>query len=469
MFDSHLVYEGGDLEVAWINLILASIILILGFISYLGVRKRGEVWSLFHSFWLFSLVIPTCISGLYASSLRNKDTIGSVIEGLQPWVDLAFFISCIGSLGVFVGHYLALVKGRKRPFLWSKLNWLGWNLGIFSKNKVIFIGILVVVLSFIGWLASAFGIDALFSLNLRSVFLGYQGDTILRPVYNFLFAGLVPFAFLLVTLALRRRSSLLPYVGLFIMLIVGLLAGTRGAILWPIVAGVAIWVIVVRSNLLLLAGVFMAPVLLFVAVYLGQLRSGETSINNAADAAMYNLKYGNEFSDVRDLGWILSGWDGDYRLGRTYAAASLSFVPSEYVPWRRYNGMVWQMTGPLGLLDTGHAGLRPGVFGEAYLNFGFVGTILMGVFMGYIVTCLDLNLLFVGNNFGNRLSYMCAAHFLFTLLSMFSNTAGFFAFYSLLLCFGGCYILCLFMGIRQPYGFSNGDAVPSKSVDRKVT
>jgi oligosaccharide repeat unit polymerase len=470
MFDSHLVYEGGDLEIAWINLILSGFVLILGFISYLGLRKRGEVWSLFHGFWFFSLVIPICITGLYASSLRNKDTIGSVIEGLQPWVDLAFFISCIGSLAVFAGHYVALSIGRKRPLLWRKLNWLNWNFDVFSGNKVVLIGILFVALSFMGCLVLVFGVETILSLNLRGAFLGYEGNAVLRPVYNFLFAGLVPFAFLLVTLALRRYSNVLPYLGLGILLIVGVFAGTRGAVLWPIVVGISLWIIAARSRLVMLVGIILAPVLLFMAVYLGHIRSGETSVYNAAEGAVDNLKYGNEFSDVRDLGWILSGWDGEYRLGRTYVAASLSFVPSEYLPWRRYNGMVWQMTGPLGLLDGGHAGLRPGVFGEAYLNFGFVGVILMGLFLGYLITRLDLNLLFVRNNIGSRLNYMCAAHFLFTLLSMFSNTAGFFTFYCLLVCFVACYVSCRFMGINYPYGtLLNGTAVRGKSVGRTAT
>lgn len=457
MFDNHLILKQGDLEVAIPNLWLSAIIIALGIVSYVGVLRRGEVWSFFHSFWLFSLVIPTCFSGLYASSLRNKETIGGVIEGLMPWTDRAFFLSCIGGLGAFAGHFWAVHRCSGRPFILKTLNRVKISLEIFEGKKVIFGGLIFFALVFLGVLAYLFGLNTLLTFGLRGAFLGYGSDGVLRPVYNFLFSGLIPFAFILVTLAFRRYRSVWPYLGLFLLIAVGAMAGTRGAVLWPLVTGILIWIIVARSKILLILGALVSPFVLLAAIFLGQLRSGDADISHTIDVASYNLKYGNEFSDVRDLGWILSGWDGEYRMGRTYAAASLSFVPSEYLPWRRYNGMVWQMTGPLGLMDSGHAGLRPGVFGEAYLNFGLFGCVVMGFFLGCFSTRLDLNLLIIGSDRNLRIGYVCAAHLIWVLAYMFSNTSGFFAFYSLVLCYFLCFLTSWVLGLRRSPQVVNGN------------
>jgi oligosaccharide repeat unit polymerase len=223
--------------------------------------------------------------------------------------------------------------------------------------------------------------------------------------------------------------------GLFFIVTVTLISGTRAVALVLLLNMLMIWIITLKNAKVLFFAVICSPFVLGAAVYIGLIRNDEFYLSNSVELFTGTLLYGNEFSDIRDFGWILTGWDGHYRQGITYVAALFSFIPSDIFTWRRENGMVWQLTGPLGLMDQGHTGLRPGPFGESFINFGYLGVISMGLFLGTLSTLIDNGLSRIKSSVQSRLAYTCAGFTIFGLFAMFSNTSGFFAFYASIIVF----------------------------------
>jgi oligosaccharide repeat unit polymerase len=136
-----------------------------------------------------------------------------------------------------------------------------------------------------------------------------------------------------------------------------------------------------------------ALIVLLLVFYLGDARQGQYNFLLTAANFGAQFFYGNNFSDLRDFAWILAFWDGQWLLGRTELAGALGFIPAFLSPFRTQWG--WgrvsiDMVG-IGFREAAgtHAGLRPGAFGEPYLNFGLFGVIAGGFVLGY--ACVRLH------------------------------------------------------------------------------
>jgi len=132
---------------------------------------------------------------------------------------------------------------------------------------------------------------------------------------------------------------------------------------------------------------------LLLIFYLGDVRQGRYNLLLTTANFGAQFFYGANFSDLRDFAWLLAFWDGDWFLGRTQLAGFLGFIPA--VPSRFRTDWGWgrvsvEMVG-IGFRDTpgAHPGLRPGAFGELYMNFGPVAVIIGGLLLGY--ACMRLH------------------------------------------------------------------------------
>jgi hypothetical protein len=135
-----------------------------------------------------------------------------------------------------------------------------------------------------------------------------------------------------------------------------------------------------------------ALVLLLLVFYLGDVRDGQYNLLVTAANFGAQFVYGNNFSDLRDFSWLLAFWDGDWFGGRTQLAGILGFVPAVLSPFRTdwgWGRVSVELVG-IGFRDTPgvHPGLRPGAFGEPYMNFGLPGVIVGGLALGYAVARL---------------------------------------------------------------------------------
>jgi oligosaccharide repeat unit polymerase len=164
----------------------------------------------------------------------------------------------------------------------------------------------------------------------------------------------------------------------------GLMIGTRGASIETLFVFVVCLIIVYRYKNL---AAFTLSIVGFVtiAIAIGILRStadGNDSVD-ILQTVSYQIFYGNNFSDFRDYAWILSGFDGHFYHGMTYLAGYMALVPS-FISEFRNDFRMGIITSTLAGLDPQfHAGLRPTLFGEAYLNFGISGVVFIATLFGY--------------------------------------------------------------------------------------
>ena len=97
---------------------------------------------------------------------------------------------------------------------------------------------------------------------------------------------------------------------------------------------------------------------------------------------------GDNIIDLRDGSWVFSKWDYEPLMGKTYLGGALSMVPSGLFPEKKQ----WHlgMTGVriVGMPEEQHFGLRVTFFGEAFLNFGWAGVILLGTLIGSLYAVL---------------------------------------------------------------------------------
>ena len=111
---------------------------------------------------------------------------------------------------------------------------------------------------------------------------------------------------------------------------------------------------------------------------------------------VYDIVYGSTFCDIRDCARILYGYHNKYAhylYGKTYLASLMSFIPSSLansqIPilsalaqYRLvYSGGRWSTYTLFGINN--HYGLRGGMFSTAYVNFGWIGIILVALILAY--------------------------------------------------------------------------------------
>lgn len=111
------------------------------------------------------------------------------------------------------------------------------------------------------------------------------------------------------------------------------------------------------------------------------------NIDTDSDSMLVNTAYvlRSASTEVNDLAWVLSEWNHHWYLGATWLAgvwpvpATMSKFKDTYV----LSSVTKDVAGiPR---DAGGGGLRISMFGEAYLNFGYLGVIGLGLMFGILV------------------------------------------------------------------------------------
>ncbi|MDQ1195596.1 O-antigen polymerase [Agrobacterium sp. SORGH_AS 787] len=361
-------------NLAWLILILGWLVFILYYISSF---LRWGVLTLSSYFWLRYTVLPILIMPIFASSEKNMEVVGGSIFAIRQHIDQAFFLSVIGVVFLIVGMGLATFSsGRSYIFDFIESGYSFWQ-----TRTGAWLSFLIILLATAG----------LFSLGVRP-FEGREfafENPSIRPVIN-LYAVILP----------TTAISLLVYgftggrkfiaMGLFCSAL-GLMIGTRGASIEALFAFVICVIIAYRYRNLVVFGLS-AVAFILVAVGLGILRSsaeGEAA-PDLIDSLTAQIFYGNNFSDFRDYAWILSGFKGQFYHGMTYLAGYTALIPA-FISEFRNDYRTGVITTTLAGLDPEfHAGLRPTLFGEAYLNFGIPGIIFAATLFGFYFGKLHL-------------------------------------------------------------------------------
>jgi oligosaccharide repeat unit polymerase len=232
--------------------------------------------------------------------------------------------------------------------------------------------------------------------------------------------------------------------------ILALTSGTRAAVLSSVLSFIFIYYNINANNKhkanflkLSIGGLF----LLISAIYLGDLREGQYNLIVSLSEASDKILYGNNFSDLRDFSWVLSCWNGVNLYGKSILAGLLAFIPSSNFPFRADWSFGIFTAKLIGYDPTIFPGLRTGLFGEYYINFGLIGVCFAGFFYGFTIGSINHFVQDTINNSKkpNEVVYKVSLGYVISyLVYNFFNTAGFFSVYVTLLFLSIGYIRVLF-------------------------
>lgn len=346
-----------------------------------------DIWhfNLLYYVFVVHVMLP------FSRSDLNVFALGSgLIRRAQDHVTESYLISALGYICILLGGTLWRIQlGFGMRQLFSRIIELpaqGSLLLLRSRALLIVHGV-IAVMTMLGVLLYYFKVAG-FGFNLRKLILV---DTALRPIAQFsaFYSVLIGSYCLARFYEFRERSMLLV---LFFIIIALLFYGERGNL--ASIASMTVFVFFIkrgkRLNLSRLGlGICCAFLL---ASLLDALRNGDFSFKSVAAGFLISTLYGNSFSDTRDFALVLSFWDGHYLLGKTYLAGLIAFVPRVLSSFRdtwSYGVVTASMVG----FDTKeHPGLRIGIVGEAYLNFGLLGVCFLGLLIGACLRLIDLRI-----------------------------------------------------------------------------
>jgi oligosaccharide repeat unit polymerase len=354
---------------------------------WLALQARGRAAVTIPTYLVvFSFVLPVLLQYPFTFSPINAATIGlPAFNAYTPFVDRAFLVT----IGGFTAGALGFAVSSKRARPYGPVTFIAQGLSAWSTPGLL-------------WMTSI-GAAALFMFLVAAGLAGSEGmrnlalvAPLLRPIYN-VFAAVLPIVIALALLVANERRRPVFWALAVVATVPAVLTGSRGVAFWGI-ASFALTILADRSlrraldpkRLLKLLPV--AAAALFLVFYLGDVRVGQTNPMITAAGSGAQLFYGNNFSDLRDFAWILAFWDGEWLAGRTQLAGLTGFIPAALSSFRTHWAWGRVSTDMVGVgvreAASTHPGLRPGLFGELYMNFGLVGVVAGGLVLGYVVARL---------------------------------------------------------------------------------
>ena len=388
--------------------------------------------------WYFNLLLNLFVIHIMLPFDRgdlNVLAIGPVLlRRAQANMNEAYFVSAFGYLCILFGGELWRIRldlGLRARF--ARVLEVPARLSLVllqSKRLLILHGIIALTLIAIV-LLFYFRTEG-FGFNLRSILLvspALRAASNLVSFYSVLIGSYCVARFF----RFRERSMLV----ITICLSAGLLFfGSRGLIAGLLSTALVVFLIELRTRLRFawigagILGVLSASVLL------DALRSSNFSLGRISAGFLLSIFFGNSYSDTRDFALVLSFWDHHLLWGKTFLAGLIAFVP-RFLSSFRDAWSIGVVTATLvGFSPQEHPGLRLGIFGEAYLNFGLTGVALLGLFVGAVTRLIDLRVkqsldLLPGSGL---LVYSYLAIGL--ILAVAVNSTGASSFYTVLLLFG---------------------------------
>lgn len=306
-----------------INVVLFTFFALSWYFSRVKNKKIIDYW---HFVVLMFFIIPVVLMYPFSASVYNIMAVRDKYSSIEPYVNCAYLISVLGYISILIG-------GRVRKMVFSvkdvgKSNRLvtfveNITLEALSEKLAIrAISVLTVVLlaSFI-----CFQISNDYLGDPRRFFMQQEKY---RPIYNLLVSFFkFSVVFLGISIINKRNNK---DIFLFIMMcFLGFFIGTRSAVLDAVVYVFVFWAMCEREKFKILYAVIFGLIVIALIVILGKIRG------NGGVGVLSFMLYGNTFSDTRDFAWILSSWDYNYVLGKTYLSGFLSFIPAHFLEDRK--------------------------------------------------------------------------------------------------------------------------------------
>jgi oligosaccharide repeat unit polymerase len=357
-----------DIWLCWIALSAAML-------GYWLWRARTVCVLTFDVFFIaLYLYLPIVFMSLFAFSPLNATVATDEWHWRYlPKIHEAFYVSLFGAAVFLASAYVAARSAAPPP----GLTLVARSLRDFWSTRA---G-LTLLLSLVGML----GIGVIATVGVASARENSQAHTEFRPLAHLFSTFAVLGMYITLIEGYRRGSTKLTATGV-VLAILMLGFGTRKVTVGTLLYYGAIRLINSRSRKIMLPLACSAlglVALIVAALGVEAWRSGEFN-TEVIRVAPQRLLFGNNLSELRDFAWMLSAWDQEPLLGKTYVSGALAWIPSYLLPERKlwsWGIFSTHMTG----LDVGnHTGLRPTLFAEAYFNFDLVGVLLYAVFLGVI-------------------------------------------------------------------------------------
>ncbi len=356
---------------------------------YRSARKTG--WKI--DFWYWTLFLGAFQSILllypFNASIYNARATSGLIDRIAVFVDQAFLISILGYVCIWAGRFTYDFSHGKFPLiaLFQLTRPLSQMVEKNVKDRRAFV-LMTYATLFFGLMILAIQFTNGEFFNGRRFFLA---SSEFRPLFNATIS-LFPIAFIFISLRFVQYKEKSVLKLLLILSIISLFFGVRSIFISGLLCLFMLRAFYREGKIGLKRTALIFLLFFTIAVGLANLREGNFNPLAVFGSFFFSFFYGNNFSDTRDFAWILSYWDGEYLYGKSYIAALLSFIPRSLISFREEWSISMYTNALAGFSSNSMPGLRPGLFGESYLNFGLPGVVFFGWVLGFALRYTDVKI-----------------------------------------------------------------------------
>lgn len=362
------------------------------FVFYIGYKfyRRKYIISIFNiNIYIFAFAL------LFTSYFQFTNEAWGFLNVSNPseyynYLDKIIRINCIGFISFLIAMIIIEFKIFSGRIINSFINSFNNINKRFEKINNGYIKI-IFIFCVIGWCGLILIAGEIPLFGDRLVF-NRPNFRVLRPFYlilNYMISIIGSYFALKVVI----NKSKIDLVFLILTILILLLTGNRGPIMFLLLNVFMVFVYytfkVMNANKLIVLAV---SIILVLGISLSFVRNNEFSINSLSNSIKNEVIYGNTFSDVRDGAFVLKGFEEKYDeflYGKNYLADIISFIPSSISEYREKWSYGSFSTKTLFNMED-HYGLRGGWFLEPYINFGYIGVIIIAILNGIIMGLAEL-------------------------------------------------------------------------------
>jgi hypothetical protein len=389
---------------------------------YRNCYRKGYRIDIWNFQVLLYCVIPSMVMLPFAKDDLNAIIVGQDLPRIIGAMPKVFLVVSTGFLSLYLGANLWRLRlgVGGRSCLNEALNMMPRMSLMIMSSRSVLMALSAVCFCMQAIILSIYFLRAGFGFDLRTYYFENPG---LRPIAVTTASMTVVVASHCFARYLDKREVTL--LACTVLLAAGLLFfGQRTNILLIFLNVGLCYLVKLKNRVSIFRILFFSGTAVTLLFYLSSLRDGQYSLALFFAGLGFMAFYGNTFCDMRDFAWIYSNWDHNLWLGKTYMAGVAMFVPRSALGFREkwVLGVVTNTT--VGIDNDLHPGLKPGLFGESFFNFGWAGSIAVGIIFGMILHKVDSDVKSALNDLSKPIQKAFSSTSLLILAGCFNTSLG---------------------------------------------